>query len=83
MAQAITIFSAIWSVLQTIPATVWTALMGSGFTLLGVIFANRHSRKQLKTQLEADAAEKAKQRRADLRNDQASVGWRSKNSAAG
>jgi hypothetical protein len=67
MAQAITILSAIWSALQTIPATVWTALMGSGFTLLGVLFANRHSRDQLKTQLEADAAEKAKQRRADLR----------------
>jgi hypothetical protein len=67
MAQAITIFSAIWSVLQTIPETVWTALMGSGFTLLGVVVANRHSRKQLQTQLAADAEEKAKQRRADLR----------------
>ncbi len=67
MAQAITILSAIWSVIQNIPQTVWTALMGSGFTLLGVIFANRHSRKQLKTQLAADSDEKAKQRRAELR----------------
>lgn len=67
MAQAITILSTIWSVLQAIPETVWTALMGSGFTLLGVIFANRHSRKQLKTQLAADAEEKAKQRLAELR----------------
>lgn len=41
--------------------------MGSGFTLVGVIFANRHSRKQLQTQLAADAEEKAKQRRAELR----------------
>lgn len=41
--------------------------MGSGLTLLGGIFANRHSRKQLKIQLTADAEEKAKQRRADLR----------------
>ena len=57
----------IWSAIQTIPQTVWTALMGSGFTLLGVIFANRHSRRQLKTQLAADAEEKAKQRRAELR----------------
>lgn len=67
MAQAITILSTIWSVSQNIPQTVWTALMGSGFTLLGVIFANRHSRKQLKTQLAADSDEKAKQRRAELR----------------
>ena len=67
MAQAITILSTIWSVIQTIPQTVWTALMGSGFTLLGVIFANRHSREQLKTQLAADAEEKAKQRLAELR----------------
>lgn len=67
MAQAITILSMIWSAIQTIPQTVWTALMGSGFTLLGVIFANRHSRRQLKTQLAADAEEKAKQRRAELR----------------
>jgi hypothetical protein len=67
MAQAITILSTIWSVIQNIPQTVWTALMGSGFTLLGVIFANRHSRKQLKTQLAADSDEKAKQRRAELR----------------
>lgn len=67
MAQAITILSTIWSVSQNIPQTVWTALMGSGLTLLGVIFANRHSRKQLKTQLAADSDEKAKQRRAELR----------------
>ena len=67
MAQAITILSTIWSASQNIPQTVWTALMGSGFTLLGVIFANRHSRKQLKTQLAADSDEKAKQRRAELR----------------
>lgn len=67
MAQALTILSTIWGVIQNIPQTVWTALMGSGFTLLGVIFANRHSRKQLKTQLAADSDEKAKQRRAELR----------------
>lgn len=67
MAQAITILSTVWSVIQSIPQTVWTALMGSGFTLLGVIFANRHSREQLKTQLAADAEEKAKQRLAELR----------------
>lgn len=67
MAQTITILSTIWSVIQTIPQPVWTALMGAGFTLLGVIVANSHSRKQLKTQLAADAEEKAKERRAELR----------------
>jgi hypothetical protein len=55
MAQAMTILSAIWSVLQAIPETAWTTLMGSGLTLLGVLVANRHSRKQLQTQLAADA----------------------------
>jgi hypothetical protein len=67
MAQVLMIVSTIWGVIQTIPQTVWTALMGAGFTLLGVIFANRHSRKQLEIQLAADAEEKAKQRRSELR----------------
>jgi len=58
---------AIWSFISAIPATVWTALLGSGFTLLGVVVANRHSRRQLQTQLAADAAEKARQRKSDLR----------------
>lgn len=67
MAQTIPILSTLSSALQAIPETVWTALMASGFTLLGVFFANQHSRKQLKTQLAADADERAKQRLAELR----------------
>lgn len=69
MAQAMAIISTIWSVIQSTPETVWTALMASGFTLLGVIVANRHSMNHLKTQLAADAEERAKQRRAELRKD--------------
>lgn len=67
MTQQANIIWTIWEVLLTIPESVWTALMGSAFTLFGVLIANHHSQKQLAAQLAADAEESAKQRRAEMR----------------
>ena len=67
MTELILSLSKAVAVLQTIPASAWTALMGSLLTLAGVLVANRHSRHQLRVQLEHDAAERRKQRTVELR----------------
>jgi hypothetical protein len=55
--------------LASIPDAYWSAIGASLFTTLGVLITNAHSRKQLKTQLAHDSAEKLLDRKATLRRE--------------
>jgi hypothetical protein len=52
-----------------IPAVVWAAVLASALTLGGVTASNWSNTKRLRMQLQHDAEEKAKQRKAELRRD--------------
>lgn len=55
--------------LLKIPAVVWSGIVASAITLSGVLLINWSNTNRLKLQLGHDAAEKAKQRKADIRKE--------------
>lgn len=57
------------SLLASIPATVWSGIIGAIIALSGVLLSNRGNTSRLGIQLQHDAAEKAKERTAALRRD--------------
>ena len=57
------------SLLEKVPAVVWSAILASALTLAGVMLSNRSNTKRLLTQLEHDAGQKAKDRMATLHRD--------------
>lgn len=59
----------IFSLLERVPAIIWSALLASGLTLTGVMLSNRSNTKRLLTQLEHDATQKAKDRMATLHRE--------------
>lgn len=61
--------SALASFLASIPATVWSGIIGAILALSGVLLSNRGSTSRLRIQLQHDAAEKARERTATLRRD--------------
>lgn len=50
-----------------VPDVVWSGVIASGITLFGVWLSNRSNSERLGIQLNSDAKEKAKQRKAELR----------------
>lgn len=61
--------AALLEVLASIPAAVWSGLLGALLALSGVLLSNRGNTQRLKVQLAHDAAEKAKERTATLRRE--------------
>jgi hypothetical protein len=57
------------SLLASIPATVWSGILGATLTLFGVWLSNRGHTSRLRIQLQHDADEKARERTAVLRRD--------------
>ena len=57
------------TLLERVPAVIWSALLASGLTLTGVMLSNRSNTKRLLTQLEHDATQKAKDRMATLHRE--------------
>ncbi len=57
------------SLLANIPATVWSGIIGALLALSGVLLSNRGNSSRLRSQLQHDAAEKAKERMASLRRE--------------
>jgi hypothetical protein len=57
------------ALLIAIPAVVWAAIMASLITLSGVMLSNWSNTKRLRLQLQHDADEKAKERKAALRRE--------------
>lgn len=57
------------SFLASIPATVWSGIIGAILALSGVFLSNHGNTARLRIQLRHDAAEKAKERTAALRRD--------------
>ncbi|MFA7291994.1 MAG: hypothetical protein WC023_07060 [Rhodocyclaceae bacterium] len=57
------------SVLASIPATVWSGIIGAILALSGVLLSNRGNTSRLRIQLKHDAAEKVKERTAILRRE--------------
>jgi hypothetical protein len=57
------------SLLEKIPATFWGVVIGSFFSLGGVVLANRASDRRLRAQLEHDRDLKARERELSLRKD--------------
>lgn len=58
-----------FSLLERVPAVIWSAVLASGLTLTGVMLSNRSNTKRLLTQLEHDATQKAKDRMATLHRE--------------
>jgi len=59
----------ICSYLASIPDVIWSAIIASIITLSGVIFVNWDNTKRLRIQLNHDASEREKERKAELRRD--------------
>lgn len=57
------------SLLASIPATVWSGIIGAVIALSGVLLSNRGNTSRLRIQLQHDAAEKAKERTGALRRE--------------
>lgn len=55
--------------LRSVPEVIWSGIIGSLLTLLGVMLVNSSNTKRLKLQLAHESEEKARQRRAELRRD--------------
>lgn len=57
------------SLIESIPATIWSGIIGAVIALSGVLLSNRGNTSRLRIQLQHDAAEKAKERTAALRRE--------------
>lgn len=61
--------STLMSVFASIPSVIWSGVVGAALALCGVLVSNRSNTARLRIQLEHDAAEKGKERKAALRRD--------------
>ncbi len=57
------------SLITSIPATAWSAIIGAILALSGVLLSNRGNNSRLQIQLQHDATEKARERTAVLRRE--------------
>ncbi|WP_178118979.1 hypothetical protein [Pseudomonas akapageensis] len=55
--------------LKSIPTVIWSGVIASGLTLMGVLISNRSNTNRLVIQLAHDAAEKKKERITNLRRE--------------
>jgi hypothetical protein len=56
-------------VIESVPVTLWAAVLGSLLTTVGVVITNISNNKRHKVQLDHDSLEKEKDRKANLRHE--------------
>src|SRR6266704_7145489 len=61
--------TALWALIEKIPATIWGVVAGSFFTLIGVALTNRANDRRLREQLAHDRRIKDRDRELSLRKD--------------
>jgi hypothetical protein len=61
--------SALAALLASVPATVWSGIIGAILALSGVLLSNRSNTSRLRVQLQHDATEKTRERTAALRRE--------------